>query len=338
MTAPARDEKLLRDADLPALPPLHHFTDSALRGSGEPTTFGFMAQVGTLDFQEFIHGRKTERAGGVEGSGHDYSYVSDKNTRLAFEKLKPVELAVTGAVRLFKALGKNQLLGNAVRVGPNQFPRIHNLTVRCAESLQIAMPTLYITNSPVMNAMTFGTNDDSFIVVHSALVDHFSDEELLSVIGHEAGHIHNSHVVYLTALFYLKQAASIFLKWFSPAAELSLASWKRRAEITCDRAGLLCSKDINVSKRALAKLALGSQKLYEEFNLEAFECQFEEGRDGVGKYAEITASHPWLSKRMAALTAFSESELYRKHAGVGPGGLSMHEVDDRVHNIIKVVG
>ena len=41
---------------------------------------------------------------------------------------------------------------------------------------------------------------------------------------------------------------------------------------------------------------------------------------------------------MAALTAFSESELYRKHAGIGPGGLSMHEVDDRVHSIIKVVG
>lgn len=297
-----------------------------------------MAQVGTLDFQGFISGRKGERAGGLEGSGHDYSYVSDRNTRTAFEKLKPVELAVTGAVRLFKALGKNQLLGNAVRVGPNQFPRVHNLTVRCAETLQIALPTLYITNSPVMNAMTFGTNDDSFIVVHSALVDHFSDEELLSVIGHEAGHIHNSHVVYLTALFYLKHMASMFLKWIVPAAELSLAGWKRRAEITCDRAGLLCSKDLAVSKRALAKLALGSTKLYEEFNIEAFEAQFEEGRDGVGKYAEITASHPWLSKRMLALTAFSESELYRKHAGLGSGGLSMVEVDDRVHSIIKVVG
>ena len=51
-----------------------------------------------------------------------------------------------------------------------------------------------------MNAMTFGTNDDAFILVHSALVDHFDDEELLSVIGHECGHIHNDHVVYLTTL------------------------------------------------------------------------------------------------------------------------------------------
>jgi len=297
-----------------------------------------MAQVGTLDFRAFIEGRKDERAGGREGSGHAYAYVSDKNTRFAFEKVKPVELAVTAAVRMFKAMGKNQLLGNAVKVGPRQFPRIHALTMDCAKTLQIAPPTLYITNSPVMNAMTFGTNDDSFIVVHSALVDHFSDEELLSVIGHEAGHIHNSHVVYLTALWYLQRAASMFIKWIVAPAELALSGWKRRAEITCDRAGLLCSKDLGVSSRALAKLALGSTKLYEEFNLEEFANQYEEGKQGLGRYTELTASHPWLSKRMRALQVFAESELYRSHVGLGTGGLSMEQVDEKVHEVIKVVG
>ncbi len=297
-----------------------------------------MAQVGTLDFKAFIEGRKGERAGGSEGSGHAYAYVSDKNTRFAFEKVKPVELAVTAAVRMFKAMGKNQLLGNAVKVGPRQFPRVHALTMECSKTLQIAPPTLYITNSPVMNAMTFGTNDDSFIVVHSALVDHFTDEELLSVIGHEAGHIHNSHVVYLTALFYLKHMASMFLKWIVAPAELALSGWKRRAEITCDRAGLLCCKDVGVSTRALAKLALGSAKLYDEFNVEEFANQYEEGKEGFGKVAELTASHPWLSKRMRALQVFAESELYRSHANLGAGGLSMAEVDEKVHDVIKVVG
>lgn len=297
-----------------------------------------MAQVGSLDFQAFIEGRKNERAGGSEGSGHAYAYASDKNTRFAFEKAKPVELAVTAAVRMFKAVGKSQLLGNAVKVGPRQFPRIHALAMKCAQTLQIAPPTLYITNSPVMNAMTFGTNDDSFIVVHAALIDHFTDDELLSVIGHEAGHIHNSHVVYLTALFYLKHMASLLLKGIAAPAELALSSWKRRAEITCDRAGLLCCGSVDVSTRALAKLALGSQKLYEEFNIEEFSNQYEEGKSGFGRYMEITASHPWLSKRMRALQVFSESELYRTHIGAGTGGLSMEQVDEKVHDVIKVVG
>jgi Zn-dependent protease with chaperone function len=309
-----------------------------LRGLPAPTTFALMAQVGTLDFRGFIDGRKEERAGGGQGSGHAYAYVSDKNTRFAFDKAKPVELAVAQAVRLFKAVGKNQLLGNAVKVGPNQFPRVHRLLMRCADSLQIAPPTLYITNSPVMNAMTFGTNDDSFIVVHSALVDHFSDEELLFVIGHEAGHIHNSHVVYLTALYYFKHMASIYLKWIVAPAELALAGWKRRAEITCDRAGLLCARDVDVGRRAIAKLALGSNKLYDEFNIEEFEKQAEESQEGVGRYAQMTASHPWLSRRLRAISAFSESELYRKHAGLGDGGATMAEVDEKVHDVIKVVG
>lgn len=302
-----------------------------------------MAQVGPLDFKRFVEKRNGPLPGPKdeapeEDRGHAYSYVSDRNTRLAFTKMRPVELAVTAAVRIFKAVGKNQLLGNAVRVGPRQFPRVHKLVVHCADTLGIAPPTLYITNSPVMNAMTFGTNDDSFIIVHSALIDYFTDEELLSVIGHEAGHIHNSHVVYLTALYYLRNMASVFLKWVVYPAEIALSGWMRRAEITCDRAGLLCSKSVDVSNRALAKLALGSTKLHAEFNVEAFAEQYEDGRTGVGRYAEMTASHPWLSKRMKAISLFAESELYRRHAGVGEGGLTMDQVDEKVHEVIRVVG
>ncbi len=41
---------------------------------------------------------------------------------------------------------------------------------------------------------------------------------------------------------------------------------------------------------------------------------------------------------MRALQAFAESELYRAHAGLGAGGLSMDQVDEKVHDVIKVVG
>ena len=189
-----------------------------------------MAQVGALDFKTFVEGRKGQRAGGGEGGGHAYSYVSDRTTRAAFDKMKPVELAVTAAVRLFKAVGKNELLGHAVKVGPNQFPRVHNLAVRCADTLGIAVPTMYIRNNPVANAATYGTNDDSFIIIHSGLVDHFSDEELLSVIGHECGHIHNSHVVYLTAMHYLTQMASIFVRWIVAPASIAFSTSSFTAE------------------------------------------------------------------------------------------------------------
>lgn len=297
-----------------------------------------MARAPALDFQGFIEQRKGRRAGGKEGEGIAYAYASDKATRLTFEKLKPVELAVSAAVRMFQTVGKNELLGHAVKVGPNQFPRIHGIVLRCAETLGITPPTLYIINSPIANAATFGTNDDSFIMVHSALIDHMTDDELMSVIGHECGHIHNSHVVYLTAMHYLTRMASQYARWLAGPAMLALSGWSRRAEITCDRAGMLCGGSLESSTRALTKLALGSRKLYEELNIEAFLDQNREGGDGIGRFAEMNASHPWLPKRVLALRAFAESSLYRKHAGLGDGGETMENVDQKVHEIIKVWG
>jgi Zn-dependent protease with chaperone function len=220
-------------------------------------------------------------------------------------------------------------------VSERQFPRIHALAKHCADTLHIATPQVYIVNSPVLNAATYGTDEESFIMVHSALVDHYTDEELITVLGHECGHIHNSHVVYLTALHYLTRMAGVFVRWIVEPALMALRAWSRRAEITCDRAGMLCSKNVDVSARALTKLVLGSRKLYEEFNIDAFLEQYEEGKDGIGKYMEVFATHPWLPKRVLAMRVFAESELYRKAAGVGPSGLTMKEVDDKVLALLK---
>ena len=295
-----------------------------------------MPNAPTLDFEAFVTKKKSERAGGgAETTGHEYAYVMDRQTRAAFERAKPVELAVASTVRMFKTVWKGQLLGSAVKVGERQFPRIQALAKQCADTLHIATPQIYIVNSPHLNAATYGTNEESFIMIHSALIDHYSDEELLTVIGHECGHIHNSHVVYLTALHYLTRMAGVFVQWITQPALMALRAWSRRAEITCDRAGMLCSKNDQVSARALTKLVLGSRKLYEEFNIEAFLDQYEEGKDGLGRYMEVFATHPWLPKRVLAMRVFAESELYRKAAGLGTTGLSMKDVDDKVQALLK---
>jgi Zn-dependent protease with chaperone function len=297
-----------------------------------------MAQVGELDFRAYVDRRANERVGGNEQGGRAYAYISDKTTRSAFEQMKSVELAVTAAVRLFKAVSRSEMLGHSVKVGPKQFPRLYALAVECAKSLDVPTPQLYVKNSPVMNAMTYGTNDDSFIIVHAALIDHFSDDELLTVIGHETGHIHNSHVIYLTALALLGQIAGTIGQWVMAPAQLAIAGWMRRAEITCDRAGLLCGKSLDASKRAFAKLALGSTKLYPELDVDAFMAQYEEGQQGVGRYAEMRESHPFLPKRMRALEVFSQSQLYKKAAHQDGDGLTMEQVDEKVHEIIKIWG
>jgi Zn-dependent protease with chaperone function len=295
-----------------------------------------MANAPDLDFSAYVARKKTERAGGDEAeAGPAYAYIWDKKTRATFENMKPVEMAVSSAVRTYKNVYRGQLLGSGVKVSDRQFPRIQRIAQQCADTLHIPTPTVYIVNHPTLNAMTYGTNEESFIMVHSALVDHYSDEELLTVIGHECGHIHNSHVVYLTTLHILSQVLGAFTQLIAQPAVLALKAWSRRAEITCDRAGMLCSGSDMTSARALTKLALGSRKLYEEFNLDAFLEQYEEGKEGVGKYLEAFATHPYLPKRVLAMRVFAESEMYKKATGQPLGGLSMKEVDDRVAALLK---
>ena len=304
-----------------------------------------MAQAPRLDFEAFVARKRAEHdtASSARATGHEYTYSFDRQSRVAFENTKPVALAVEASVRLFKQIGKHQLLGQAVKVSDRQFPRIHSLTKRACDVLGIALPQVFVVNDPRFNAATYGTNDDSFVLVHSALVEQYSDEELLTVIGHECGHIHNSHVAYLTALHYLTFMAGMFVPWILQPALVALRTWSRRAEVTCDRAGMLVSKDASAAERAIAKLAVGSRRLYEEFNLDAFLEQHEEGTQGIGRYMEVFATHPWLPKRVLAMRVFGESQLYADaigrnggREGARPGGgITMAEVDARVATLLK---
>ena len=198
-----------------------------------------------------------------------------------------------------------------------------------------------------LNAHTFGTADDPYIVVNAALIDHLSEPELLDVIGHECGHIQNNHVVYMTTLHFLKHAANMFLRWSVKPAVLALNGWARRAEITCDRAGLICTRDLDVSIGCLVKLAIGSQKLYSEVNLPEYLAQLDEAQAGLGRFDELTRTHPYLPKRVAALRLFAETTYFRSLVGTGraagapadalPAGTSKDECDARVAELIAVL-
>jgi hypothetical protein len=100
---------------------------------------------------------------------------------------------------------------------------------------------------------------------------------------------------------------------------------------------MLVCKDQRASERAITKLAVGSRKLHEEFNVDAFLEQHEEGNQGIGRYMEVFATHPWLPKRVLAMRVFGESQLFRAASGGGVDGLTMAEVDGRVSALLKGV-
>jgi Zn-dependent protease with chaperone function len=300
-----------------------------------------------LSFARYVAARKGEASARAR-EGAAYAYGGDVKVRAALDRIRPVTLAVEAAVRLWQSVEKSRMLGTAVKVTGKQFPRIAKLAERCADTLRIPLPTVYVSpNIGSLNAHTFGTTDDPYIVVNAALIDHLSEPELLDVIGHECGHIQNNHVVYLTTLHFLTHAANVFLRWSVKPAVLALNAWARRAEITCDRAGLICTRDLDVSIGCLVKLALGSRKLYSDVNIEEYLVQLDETDRGVGRFDELLRTHPYLPKRVAALRLYAQTAYFKsligsarapgEPAGEAPAGTSKDECDARVAELLSVL-
>ena len=305
-----------------------------------------------LSFPRYVAARKGA-ADARAREGTAYAYSADIKVRASLDRIRPVTLAVEAAVRVWQTVEKSRMLGTAVKVTPKQFPRIFKLGETCADTLRIPVPTIYVSpNIGSLNAHTFGTTDDPCIVVNAALIDHLSEPEMLDVIGHECGHIQNNHVVYMTTLHFLKHAANVFLRWSVKPAVLALNAWARRAEITCDRAALICTRDLDVSVACLVKLGLGSRKLYSDINVDEYLRQLEETSRSVGRFDELTRTHPYLPKRVAALRLFAETAYFKSVVGkpggpasngangVGAGapiGMSKDECDARVAELLRVL-
>jgi Zn-dependent protease with chaperone function len=251
--------------------------------------------------------------------------------------MKLPDLVGTATVSAMKTWWNAHYLGTTIKVGPRQFPRVHDMAQRCAKTLGVPPPTVYVANNPIINAMTFGTDDDAVIIIHSAMIDHFQDDELIFVLGHEVGHYHNNHVVYLTLMRLLEAGVLGIFGWPLMPIVVPLRAWYRRAEITCDRAGLLCVGDVAAAERAFLKLACGSQKLYEQMNVDSYLEQLEEGQSSVGRFTESMMSHPYIPKRIQSLRVFAKSHLFRTATGKGGDGLPIEEVDRMTSDIIQIV-
>jgi Zn-dependent protease with chaperone function len=235
-----------------------------------------------------------------------------------------VEAVISAYIRV--AFGT--FLHDSVQVSPRQFPEIYALLAECAERLSIPVPKLLIGPGPGnmgMNAFTLGTDEQCFIFVTSLLALQMTREELRFVIGHECGHIHNQHVTYLT-LGYLLHYQLFSKFWKDPdaykfpmlATKIPLATWQRRAEVTADRAGAICSRDVEAGSRALIKLRMGYARLAEEVDVDAYLEQGDElRRQGfVVRGQELTYSHPLVVKRIQMLRLFGRSDLFYACTGL----------------------
>lgn len=206
---------------------------------------------------------------------------------------------------------RRRLLATSVRLSRRMAPDVHTMADECIEKLDMKIPLeLYVFASPQYNAMCFKPEDGRlFVMFASSLLEAFNDSELRFVLGHELGHhVYRHHDVPIGYLLNGNQRPN-------PKLALELFAWSRYAEISADRAGAWCARDLDGVARALFKLASGLSDKLIRFSLDDFlqqvdEMQIEDAQPGQGAPKEDWFStHPFSPLRVKALQHFHQSEL-----------------------------
>jgi Zn-dependent protease with chaperone function len=254
-----------------------------------------------------------EAAWKLEGiSPRAYQHPADRAATAALQKVpyldevvrKLISLGYERALRAFS-------LGSSVRLGQQQLPAIWALHRQVFNSLDIEpVPDLYMTQFPLANAYTIGT-DKPIVVLNSELVRILDEDGRRVVLAHEAAHVHSDHVLYQTALLILMQiGSSVRLPLLAGlpllAIRLALLEWFRAAELSCDRAAALVTRDPNAVCRALMTIAAGEAA--EDLNLDAFIAQgmdYSEKGSGMERLTkllqDLRLTHPMPVRRVRLL-------------------------------------
>ena len=228
---------------------------------------------------------------------------------------------------------RRRLLGTSVRLSRGMAPDVHRMSDECIEVLGMEIPLeLYVYSSPQFNAACFKPEEGRlFVMFSSSLLEAFEGSELKFVVGHEFGHhVYRHHDIPIGYLLKGKQRPD-------PRLALDLFAWSRNAEVSADRAGALCARDLEGVARALFKLASGLSDKIIRFDLDEFlqqvdEMQLEDNEPGKSSPKEDWFStHPFSPLRVHALKLFHESSLMTE------GGTSREDLEVGVHRLMSLM-
>jgi Zn-dependent protease with chaperone function len=275
-----------------------------------------------LNFGHYLEVRDRQLSAHLVGGIPDYAFSLDQKLRQQLMAMGPGRTIAQTLVSWSVPFVQQLHLMESIAVGPQQYPSIYALGEDCAHKLGIGVPQIFIQNGSDSDAYTFATDDIApIIVLSSQIVESFTPEELKFVIGHECGHIHNLHGVYNTVIEIMtNQLAKGILQSVPTQGVLDLfvqggltiffKRWSRYAEITCDRAGLICCGDVNTAEIALVKLITGGGDSLKQINIESYRQQISKNPSTPIQLLELFSTHPLIPKRINALKLFAECNVF----------------------------
>ena len=230
---------------------------------------------------------------------------------------------------------RRRLLATSVRVTAEMSPLLHRITEDCRRTLGVETELeVYVFPSSTFNAACVKPESGRvFVLLASSLVEAFDEEELKFVIGHELGHhMFEHHELPIAELLNNSEIAT-------HQNALLLFAWSRYAEISADRAALVCTGSIEPAARAFFKLASGLSGSKIAMRAEDLIAQLGDIKTELERQASADANarddwfstHPFSPLRLRAAKAFVESELFVS------GGKSREDLEHEVNELMSLM-
>ena len=262
----------------------------------------------------------------TEISPRAYQHPADRAATAALQRVPYLDQVVRQLIALgYERALRAVSLGGAVRLGERQLPGVWVLHREVFHVLDLddAVPDLYLTQFPLANAYTIGSKKP-IVLLNSELLRLLDDSGRRSVLAHEAAHVHSDHVLYQTALLILVRLGTSRLPALAGlpllAIRLALLEWFRAAELSCDRAAALVTRDTTAVCRSLMVLTAGAAA--EDLSLDAFMAQaadYEEGGKGLDRITKLVndmnLTHPMPVRRARQLIDWMRSGEYDRIVG-----------------------
>jgi Zn-dependent protease with chaperone function len=224
------------------------------------------------------------------------------------------------------------LMGNTIQVGPRQYSTIYQMFRECVRDLDIyPEPALFVSQNPEANSYALG-QDNPYIVINTGILDLLDEAEIRAVLAHELGHIKCGHTILIQMAMWAMSAASALGELTFGIGNIvtqgliyAFFEWRRKAELSSDRAALLVMDDLNPVMSTMMKLSGGSNKYANECSLQEFIKQSENyqalDEDGLNQIYKFLIyngaqgtmlSHPFPVERLHYLRAWAVSEEYQQ--------------------------
>jgi Zn-dependent protease with chaperone function len=249
-----------------------------------------------------------------------YEHPADRAATAALQSIPMLDVVVRKLIEFgYERALRQILLSGSIKLGPDQVPEVWAMHRAACARLDIQdIPDVYLTQFPITNAAAIGAGRP-IVLVNSRTVELLDEEELRTVLGHEAGHILSDHVLYRTALMILLAIGVRGLPLMAGlpllAVKYALLEWFRASELTCDRAATLVNRDPLVTCRTLMVMAGGVKS--KKLNLDTFlkqATEYEEWEPGWDRLSrlrtELGQTHAAPVRRVSQLMKWVRSGDY----------------------------